>query len=351
MVSVLFVILGLEFSGAEQVLLDYLDDNPVISPYFLFCFRGEAREAFQHKFPEKTFDAELDFDRFLFNINPKKYSKKLYDKIKKVLSQRQIDVVYFNNTQEVMLSYIFVKMRQDIFCIGHIHDMRQSIRSPIKRRLIAKSIKKLDKTITVSEAAKSSWKHIDNVIYNGYENNIIIQNRAENQYKTKKLQVGFIGNLSKRKGYKVFYKLYKLCGDQYEFSSVLRSDKKLKTPMPIFYNLKREEVLDYLRKIDVLIVCSFHDPLPTVILEAFSQHVLCVGNSIDGIPEMIQDCRLMVKNNCVKEYQAILNSIAEMGMEERQRIVKRQIQILQLKFNSAQKQSKINQIILNGVKQ
>lgn len=42
MKKILFVILGLDFSGAENVLIQYLDGNNEIDPYFAFIYNGAA---------------------------------------------------------------------------------------------------------------------------------------------------------------------------------------------------------------------------------------------------------------------------------------------------------------------
>lgn len=50
MKKVLFVILGLDFSGAENVLIQYLDGNSEIDPYFAFIYEGNAAQHFNEKF-------------------------------------------------------------------------------------------------------------------------------------------------------------------------------------------------------------------------------------------------------------------------------------------------------------
>ena len=44
MKKVIFVILGLDFSGAENVLIQYLDGNSEIDPYFVFIYEGNAAQ-------------------------------------------------------------------------------------------------------------------------------------------------------------------------------------------------------------------------------------------------------------------------------------------------------------------
>ena len=52
---------------------------------------------------------------------------------------------------------------------------------------------------------------------------------------------------------------------------------------------QREDIYDVLPAIDILILCSDHEGLPTVLLEALQLGVPVVGRRVGGVPEVVQD--------------------------------------------------------------
>ena len=339
MKKVLFVILGIDFSGAEKVLLDYLRNVDKIMPTFLTVFTGKATDVLNEEKMGKVFSCNLKFNRISFNLFPSLYSKKLSGFISTIIKEENIDVIYFNNTQEVMLANKFLKTKKGCLCVGHIHDMKSSIRSFIKKRFIISSLKKLDESITVSNACKASWKYIKHVIYNGVNTESVHKNAHEI------MRVGFIGNLSKRKGFDIYQQVFASLGATFEFSAVLKADNEIDSKFKILYNLTSEQVKGYLDSIDVLVVCSRHDPLPTVILEAFTRGVICVGNSIDGIPEMIEDRSLLVEKNVSEEYVKILKHLNQLSLSDVQKIIDGQEYTILNKFSMDKKIEQVNSLL------
>lgn len=339
MKNVLFVILGIDFSGAEKVLLDYLRNEPKVNPIFLTVFKGKVTRVLEKEDLGKVYSCNLNFSRILFNILPFVYFERVKYFVERILQKEEITVVYFNNTHEVMLANKFLRQKKDCVSVGHIHDMKSSIRSFIKKLYIQSSLKKLDKSITVSHACQKSWRFIDHVIYNGIE---LMDNSVKiTQFK----KIGFIGNLSKRKGFDIYQKIAKLLKQSYDFSAVLKSDSKRAGDLCILYNLTNTQISEYLKSIDCLIVCSRHDPLPTVVLEAFAHGVICIGSSVDGIPEMIDNVNLISVNNIPHEYKNILNYINGLSLEERERIITNQYNAILNNFSINEKTKKINALL------
>lgn len=80
-----------------------------------------------------------------------------------------------------------------------------------------------------------------------------------------------------------------LVGDglsQPEFSAEM---KQVLRDEPVSFLGRRENVKEILQGVDLLLVPSRQDPLPTVIVEAFLSGVPVVGSRAGGIPEMIRE--------------------------------------------------------------
>ena len=67
-----------------------------------------------------------------------------------------------------------------------------------------------------------------------------------------------------------------------------RMEKNSRDNMPNFY-----------QKLDILVVPSISDPLPTTVLEAMSCGKIVIGSNIDGIPEMLEPSFLFEPSNAI----------------------------------------------------
>ena len=52
---------------------------------------------------------------------------------------------------------------------------------------------------------------------------------------------------------------------------------------------ERNDVYDVLRAMDILLICSDHEGIPMVMLEAMALGVTVVSRKVGGIPEVIRD--------------------------------------------------------------
>ncbi|NFF88754.1 glycosyltransferase family 4 protein, partial [Clostridium botulinum] len=257
-----------------------------------------------------------------------------------------------NNTIEAMLVSDFV-CKNNIPSIAHIHDMKESFTGFYKKNIIAKSLKKYDRLITVSSATQRSWNDLDfNVVYNGLDNEYF--NIHNKQYRSIK-KIGFIGSLNKRKGIDILIKnLNKIIKNNYEVNIVttditskyyntLKKNENIK----IFTNLNYKEVRNFMKTIDLLIVPSRFDPLPTVIMEAMAVGTIVIGNNIDSIKEMLDDTKLLYDNDSIyekiEEISGMNNSMLNnLSIKLKNRSNK--------KFKDSTKKDKINYIIKNLLK-
>ena len=95
MKKILFVILGLDFSGAENVLIQYLDGNSEIDPYFTFIYNGVASAEFVNKFgKDKVRELNLPYNKNELRIIPFLAQRKLYKAMRGIIDEVEPDVSY-----------------------------------------------------------------------------------------------------------------------------------------------------------------------------------------------------------------------------------------------------------------
>jgi len=140
------------------------------------------------------------------------------------------------------------------------------------------------------------------VIYNGVDSKVDIS--IKETQKNRPFTLGVLGTICENKGQLVAIQAMRLLVEK-GISVDLKiaggvGDYEYYTQLSYFINLHslEGEVTfvgmvpdkdDFLRSIDVLIVPSFDESFPTVILEAFSMGTLVVATDVGGIPEMIQN--------------------------------------------------------------
>jgi glycosyltransferase involved in cell wall biosynthesis len=116
------------------------------------------------------------------------------------------------------------------------------------------------------------------------------------------LALGYVGELSERKGVDRLPEILEACLENQPAQLTLIGDsvsdpdfgagiRKAFGKLPAEFLGRRTDVKDLLQKIDVLLVPSRQDPLPTVIVEAGLSGVPVIAAPVGGIPEMIADGR------------------------------------------------------------
>lgn len=296
MKKVLFVILGLDFSGAENVLIQYLDGNSEIDPYFAFIYAGSAVQHFSEKFGVKRiYNLKLSYIKNELRFFPKITQHKLKNALMEVFNQLKPSVLYFNNTHEVILSRKVIRELK-VPCIGHIHDMQASIGTVFKRHEAKYAFDELDEVLTVSEACKKSWKcDRMKVVYNGVPDSYFTLDKIIK--KNGPIVVGYAGMISKRKGFDILAEIIETMGNNIEWKiaynliedscqNILNHIKDKKN-VQTFFRVNTSEMKSFYDSIDILIVPSRQDPLPTVIIEAMARKKLVLGSNTGGIPELV----------------------------------------------------------------
>ncbi|MHA1395992.1 MAG: glycosyltransferase family 4 protein, partial [Promethearchaeota archaeon] len=320
-IKVLFIINSLVYpSGAEYVLYDFLSIQKFLCPYLLFIGNNsESINLFRKITTNKIIInvkriSNLERIRFLRVINYfflypiLTYFYYLFSKKNEIFNIiKGIDVIYVNNIRELIWIYRLLKrmaLNLKIPIILHVHDMVDMY----KRRWgfyfeLKRALNIVDDIITVSKASKEMLIKFGvnpnkiNVVYNGAPIFVEKSCFSPSNY----LNIGYIGAFNKRKGIDVLIKAMNSLS--YDLSSKINlyfvskdSEKCITKNLNIskfnkvnLMELKREKLFEFYNKLDLVIVPSRRDPLPTVAIEALGAGVLVIASCVDGIPEIIND--------------------------------------------------------------
>jgi glycosyltransferase involved in cell wall biosynthesis len=80
-----------------------------------------------------------------------------------------------------------------------------------------------------------------------------------------------------------------ISGEGREKPSLVKLARSLGIGDRVLFLGHRNDMYDVLRAFDVLLLCSDHEGLPTVLLEALSLGVVVVARAVGGIPEVVRD--------------------------------------------------------------
>lgn len=230
----------------------------------------------------------------LFNV------KKLIQIVKK----ENIDLIHSNHRMTTLIA----KMVSKITGVKVIHTQHLCIDNKFK--LTRMSLNNIP-IITVSESAKriliekcklkeKSISTIYNTIETQCENKIVdskLINLKNNGY----FIVAQISRIVDYKGVYDFVEIAKqttkenkkikfvLIGDGPELDNIKGIVEKEKLENEVFLLGVKDNIIEHLKYIDVVILCSYIEGLPLVPLEAFSQGVPVIATNIDGTNEEIKD--------------------------------------------------------------
>lgn len=238
---------------------------------------------------------------------------KSYSKIKKIIIDNNITLVYSNTTAVIVGA--FVTRRMHIKHIWHIHEIidRPLLFSWFTGKLLNSCSSKI---IVVSEAVKSHWQRYVKkvpieVIYNGieYANYLLDGPTIDKELKRTEntIVIGMIGRVHYWKGQDYFLKIadriyrehkniiFVMVGDAfqgYEYLYEKLDDLKrtLRLEKVVIDLRYRKDIANILRSFDIFVLPSTQpDPFPTVILEAMASGRAVVATNHGGATEMMID--------------------------------------------------------------
>ena len=351
-IKVCFIVLGIDFSGAENVLVQYLNKNEEIDPYFAVIYCGSVYEKFKNLFGDrKTICLNVKYSKNELRFLPVIAQRSVSKELKKAINNFSPDVLYVNNTLEIVLCEKAIK-QCELPVIGHIHDMKNSLGSPIKVIEAKKAFECFDKLVTVSNACKSSWNRDDiEVVYNGVPDNFF----KKEFNKQKKISIGYVGMLSQRKGFDILFDAIKNLPSEINWEIAYNIvDKKFIHRLNelndfenvnLHNNIPNEKMAQFYDEITLLVIPSREDPLPTVAIEAMARGKIVIGFNIGGIPELIGDSELIVNEITTEAFIKKINQCIEWSKEyTEEKAMKLQVRSREM-FNQANKKSRINEII------
>lgn len=357
-VKVLVVVSGFAYSGAEIVLNRYLDKNSLIDPYFALIYNSDEvyYELIKRYDENRIFKLEIKHKKSNLRYIPLIDAIKLKNKLKQIINDLKPDIILANNTIETMLIGLQSK-HYNVPLVGFIHDMKSSIKSPIRRYYTKKAIRSIEQAITVSNACKNDWNENLLVLYNGLNKDFFKYTEH------KKIEnISYLGTLSYRKGIDIFLKVIEkviqensnikiqICYHSVENNEYEHMIKQIKSKFN--KNIKilkdiinNENLSEFYENVDILIVPSRRDPLPTVIMEALARGTLVIGSKIDGIPEMLDNNeQLMFDCSNSEELYRKLNYILHLNINTYNDITLDLFNHAYNTFNNITKQTVLNEM-------
>lgn len=376
MKKVLFLSYTNFFGGAEYVLWDYIRHIDVNNIYIYTTNRKEVLEKYKQVFKEQNIFSSEKMD--IVSIRKKTVRSilniffNLYE-INKIVKKYNIEVLYGNNTLDILLITLYKKyINPNVKIISHIHDILEK-RMYIK--YIERNNKYVDKFIVPSIITKESLKLCNindekiDIVYNGIELNEIRREKC-NYIKNKfnisedKKIICIIGQFCKRKRQDLFIDIVDYLNKKYNNKYVgiiigkitdekFYEEMKPKIQYPILFinDMQREEIFKYIyTNIDALILLSDRDPLPTVILEAMSMKTIVIARNVDGVKEIILDQinGFMVDYNFeIEILSTLIEQVMNLNEEDKIKIKNNAKKTIQEKFTLEIKKNTINDIINN----
>lgn len=224
--------------------------------------------------------------------------------ITKIVKEQKIDIIHSHHRMTTLLAKAVSSLTQ----VKVIHTQHLCIEDKFKLTKLALSNIPV---ITVSEAAKriliqKSRLKGENIttIYN------TIETQCENKVVDSKLlelkQKGYfiVAQVSRIIDYKGVYDFVKiakettnvnnkikfiLLGDGPELNNIREIVKTENLENCIYLLGSKDNIIEHLKHIDLLLLCSYIEGLPLAPLEAFSQGVPVIATNIDGTNEEIED--------------------------------------------------------------
>lgn len=221
-------------------------------------------------------------------------------KIANIVKKKNINIIHSHHRMTTLLAKVVSK----ITGVKVIHTQHLCIEDKFKlTKLALKNIQ----TITVSEAAKrilieKSKLEDKNIttIYNTIETNCENKVVDNNIVKLKENGYFIVAQVSRIIDYKGVYDFveiakktdnekikFVLLGDGPELNNIKELIKKEKLEDKIYPLGSKENIIEHMKYIDVLLLCSYIEGLPLAPLEAFSQGIPAIATNIDGTNEEI----------------------------------------------------------------
>ena len=233
-----------------------------------------------------------------------------------ILFKYKPDIVFFHNSTQSTIPLILSKILKINKRIYFNHGVTFLGYNGIFKRLFL-YIEKLnailsDITITVSKDMKNILDEIKpntKIIHNGSACGLDLKNIVgikNKKIKKRKIKVGYIGRLKKRKGSLVLVDIINYFKNSNDIEFIFygfNNDEFYKVSKKQYQNVKvlgfLDDVKNVYNEIDILILPSFHEGLSYVVLEAMANGILVIANNILGVNSLIKNAYngILIDNN------------------------------------------------------
>lgn len=243
----------------------------------------------------------------------------ILNQIKKVLRNKNIDILHTHRYKENILGALLKKSG----IVQHLIQTVHGINEPLKviKKLKAKSYsylnlyytrKYFDKVLTVSFDIQNKMSGIINpdrlvTIHNAIDPaSLTIKRTADKIRKELRVKenqpiIGTAGRMVPIKGYNVFLDMAKiilekkpdarflLVGDGPLKQELENMAKKLGIEKEVIFPGFRDDIIDVINCLDIFVISSYHEGIPMVLLEAMALEQAIVATSVGGINEIIEN--------------------------------------------------------------
>lgn len=195
---------------------------------------------------------------------------------------------------------------QKVAGICHGTDLRQMLKTDLRRDYIKRQIQKLDIVFALQDELKEKIKEVYgccspniHVVGVGYNDQIFYTEAGKGERKKEgRTELIFAGKLAEKKGVMslirsleylgygesgVVLKLAGGYGNQREYEEICRLAKLCKYLVRILGKLPQEVLADEFRKSDIFVLPSFYEGLPLVLVEALACGLKVVSTELPGI--------------------------------------------------------------------
>lgn len=291
------------FGGAENVLINIIRQYPSEEVIVVTNKRGNG------KFSEKI-NQEYTIKKYTFGLLNNSIIKSLLEfpltmisliRLMKVVKEYNVDVIYSNTS--VSLVGILTAILTGKKHVWHVHEQFGGVFNP-KFKILYKKLMNYEnnKNVYISDAIKNEWeKNIGKVRSKVLRNPITIKVQPNNKPIGNKIVLGFAGSIVENKNLILLLESLNFFKNKFNnFKLVVAGDGILKNDMINYCEENNlENIVEFLgnidcmenfyEKIDVLILPSFTEGVPLVVLEAAGKGKMVIMTKNSGINEILDE--------------------------------------------------------------
>lgn len=358
------------WGGAEQTFIDTLPQLP----FTFHLLTSDIQTVISHYksyFSKSILHSSRYMQQKKIGLNPIKLIYEIYAIVKilflinKLVKKYHFDLLYGNNTEDIVLLGLYKFLfKRDIKVISHVHSQYLKLyhKNGLALKLFYSFLDKIIVPAKISLMLLSKSLHLEQtkmeVVYNG-----VALNSSSKKFslpRRKKHSIALIGNIQKRKQQDLFLSVAEQMSNQniifYLIGEIIEPKyfKQIQPQLERLHNVKYLGALDHNRlmkfyeKLDLLMLLSNDEILPTVILESMSLGTLVLSRNVGGVSEIIQDNKngfLVPYTINVESVIQKVNDILTMNEANKEKVSLAAIKQIQKKFTLKKKSNKIKFII------